>query len=91
MFNSVSVIEIPLDENSKEIVLDGQDILQFEVSNKGTADLTLFSNTLLEQDDSWAAPINQSGLRFSGRVSLKWGSTGTKTAFVYAIVAQSNG
>lgn len=91
MYTSVSAIEIPLDGNDREINLDGRDILQFEVKNKGTASLTLFTNTLLEEDDCWASPINPIGLTYSGKVKLKWSVDGTKTALVYALVGQKNG
>lgn len=87
-FKSVSAIEIPIGELDKEIVLNDREIIGFEVKNKGTATLTLFTNTVLESEDCWSPPQNNLGIVFSGRIRIKWGSTGTKQAFVYALVGQ---
>lgn len=86
MYQSVTPIEIHLTENDLELTLDGRFIIQMDIQNKGTATLTLWNQTQLEQGDWYEAPANNLGLPFKGTIPLLWGSSGTKSAVVYALV-----
>ncbi len=86
VYKSVTPAEFYLGSEDREFVLDNKNIIGFSIRNVGTANVTIFRHTVLQQDDCYHSPSNFQNLPLTGTIPIDWSSGTDKKALVYALV-----
>jgi hypothetical protein len=84
MYKSVTPVEIAINDSDSEINLEDRNIIGFFIQNLGTANLTLYNQTVLQTEDYYEPPSNHLGIFYAGTIKISWG-TGTKQAVLHAL------